>query len=116
MSGLLFFVLRTPKPIASKDPAVAMMVGLTPGRKSATFWLFRTASTASAPTTKVVLSLVAASAFGCEAVEKTDALVQVVLVSVSFIFLGSYQNVKKTRCVREATSFHLSDAVVVSCC
>src|SRR6267142_578014 len=30
--------------------------------------------------------------------------------------LGPHQNVKKARCVREATSFHLSDAVVVSCC
>jgi hypothetical protein len=61
-----------------------MAVGLAPGRKSATFWLFRTASTTSAPMTKVVLSLVAASAFGCDAVEKTDALESVRLVSVSF--------------------------------
>jgi hypothetical protein len=61
--------------------------------------LFRTASTVSVPTTNVVLSLVAASAFGCEAVEKTDDLwnsMWRISSAFSFFFLvRSHQNVKK---------------------
>ena len=37
MSGLLAIVLRTANPIATKEPAAAMVVGFAPGRKSATF-------------------------------------------------------------------------------
>ena len=74
------------------------------------------ASTASSPTTKTVLSLVAASAFGWEPVIKTDALDAGALFSSAFKFyFFSHQSVEKaSRDVREATSFHLSDTVVVS--
>ena len=119
MSGLWGIVLRTANPIATKEPAAAMAVGFAPGRKSATFWLFRTASTASVPTTNVVLSLVAASAFGCEAVEKTDDLWDSVWrISSAFSFFLSLfvhiRTLRRGRCVREGNSIHLADAVVIS--
>ena len=74
-----------------------MAVGLlVPGRSSATFWLFRTASTVSTPTTNTVLSLVVASPFGWEPVEKTDALRTLSAhVLVFLLFFFSHQKVKK---------------------
>jgi hypothetical protein len=70
------------------------------------------ASTVSTPTTNTVLSLVAASAFGWEPVIKTDVLGHAsVLVSIFFSFASERQEGEN---VREATSVHLSDAVIVS--
>lgn len=85
-----------------------------PGRSSATFWLFRTASTASTPTTKTVLSLVTASAFGCEPVINTDDLDTGAFSSTSSFFFRFASERQEGGNVREATSVHLSDAVVVS--
>ena len=95
MRGLLW--QPTPKPIATREPTAAMALALAPpGRSSATFWLFRTASTASTPTTKTVLSLVTASAFGWEPVINTDDLDTGAFSSAgSFFFPASHQSVKK---------------------